>query len=366
MAARATTTARKTTAAKKTVAVPKKSASVPRSRTAVSRKTGKEVAVEMHAYIPHPSVGEKYVGRQIWGTWDKELADIAMQDAINMLLQGETGAGKTLFGEAYASKLRLPYYSLPCDVAIDTPSLFGRLQPTSKAGSFKWQDGPVTWIFRHGGVLNISEINFMSPKISASLYPALDGRRYLPLLGHEGEIVRAHLGTEGEQPCWCDLKPVECNKRRVLIISDMNPNYRGTMELNAAFKNRFEFKIPWNYDENVENRLVKFPTLRKQAKELRAMQGTEIFTPVSTNMLMEFEKFAMRQGLSLDFATNNFVSAFRPDEQEAVSKQFELNKTNLEKDIAHFIKESRRQQRAGVVDNDDELEEVEVEFEEED
>jgi MoxR-like ATPase len=219
---------------------------------ATSQKTGTEKIVMTHAYVPDPSVAAGYVGRKVWGIYDKILADTARAEAANMLLEGETGAGKTLFGEAYASHERLAYYSLPCDVSIDPSSLFGRRNPGKKAGEFPWTDGPVTSIVRHGGVLNISEINFMTPKISASLYPLLDGRRYIPLLGHEGEVVRAHKGggKTGDK-CWCNLTARECDSRRVLIIADMNPFYRGTMELNAAFRNRFEFKIPWNYDAAV-------------------------------------------------------------------------------------------------------------------
>jgi MoxR-like ATPase len=255
-------------------------------------------------------------------------------------------------------------------VSIDPSSLFGRRQPSSKPGVFPWVDGPVTWIVRNGGVLNISEINFMTPKIAASLYPLLDGRRYIPLLGHEGEVVRAHIGTAATsadgspRPCWCDLTARECNKRRVLIIADMNPNYRGTMELNAAFKNRFEFKIPWNYDSEVEEKLIHFPTMRKIAGRLRELAGTDIMTPVSTNMMMEFEQFSMSPNLSLEFAVANFVSAFLPDEQNSVQNVFDLNKTDLSGDIAYFIKQSRRRNKK--VDDDDDAEEIDFDFSQED
>jgi MoxR-like ATPase len=231
-----------------------------------------------------------------------------------VLLMGDTGSGKTMLGEAFASKLQVLYYSLPCDVSIDPTALFGKMQPTETAGRFKWQDGPVTQVVREGGVLNISEINFMPPKIAASLYPLLDGRRYVPLLGHEGEVVRAHP----------DL----------LVIADMNPGYRGTMELNAAFKNRFDHKIMWGYDEDVEKKLVNMPTLRDAAKRFRAMVGVEIQTPISTNMLMEFERFTMRATLGLDYAIENFVAAFEPDEKKSIKDILELNKGNFKSDIA--------------------------------
>lgn len=343
-----TKTPAKKTAARK-VAVKKKPAV-----KATSNKTGQEVSVMLHSYIPSPDIAKKYVGRKIHGVWDATVADIASAEQRNILLKGDTGAGKTLFGEAYASHKVRPYYSLPCDVSIDPSALFGRMQPTDVPGKFKWQDGPVTDIVRgpcglgdkcedphcFAGVLNISEINFMTPKIAASMYPLLDGRRYIPLLGHEGEVVRAHKG--------------------LVIIADMNPNYRGTMELNAAFKNRFDFKIDWGYSKEVEEQLVKFPTLRDMAWKMRDLD--EIVTPVSTNMLMEFEEFATHPALSLDFAIHNFLGAFEAEEVRPVNNVFTLERVNLEKDIRFF---KRSSSSASQPVKDEDLEEMDFDLEEE-
>lgn len=295
----------------------------------------------LHAYVPSKNIAAKYVGREVWGVWDKTIAEVAIAEKKNILLMGDTGSGKTLFGEAFASLTGRMYYSLACDVSIDPSALFGRMQPTETPGKFVWQDGPVTQVVRNGGVLNISEVNMMTPKIAASLYPLLDNRRYIPLLGHEGEVVRAHD----------DL----------LIIADMNPNYRGTIELNAAFKNRFDFKIPWGYEDHVEERLVMFPTIREIANQIRKMHGTEIMTPVSTNMMMEFESFATNKSLGLEFAIHNFLAAFDVDERDSVSKIFELNKSKLHKDISYFNSASNK--KSGQDDSDDDIEEIEYEME---
>ena len=330
------------------------------TKRVVKRKTSR--AHEFNAYIPDLEVAERYVNRQIHGVWDATIADNAAKNGRNVLLMGDTGAGKTLFGEAYAAKRRRPYYSLPCDVSIDPSALFGRMQPTEEVGKFEWQDGPVTEIVRGpcgladkcddpecmAGVLNISEINFMPPKIAASLYPLLDGRRYIPLLGHKGEVVRAHKG--------------------LLIIADMNPNYRGTVELNAAFYNRFDFKIVWGYEDHVEGSLVKFPSLREIVKKLRDSDG-EVVTPISTNMQMEFEDFAMDEQLGLQFAIHNFTAAFSGDEQAAVARIFELETENLTNDVTYYVqkakRDARRRSKGLPVDEDEsELEEVEMEFEE--
>lgn len=360
MAATKSATAKKTVTAKKTTTAPKKVVRTRKPKITERVESLDTPDYNLSVYIPDPDIAVKYVGRKVHGIWDKTIADDSMRYNENMLLMGDTGAGKTLFGEAYASALTLPYYSLPCDVSIDPSALFGRMQPTDVPGKFEWQDGPVTQIVRNGGVLNVSEVNFMPPKIAASLYPLLDGRRYIPLLGHKGEVVRAHRGSEAEKPCWCDLSKEECNKRRVLIVADMNPMYRGTMELNAAFKNRWEHVLPWGYDPDVEEKLVSSPTLRAVVAQLRAMIGTELVTPISTNMMMEFEKFALRPSLGLEYSIQNFKNAFELQEQDAVYRVLDLNRGKFEKDL-RFISRSASKQPV----SEDELEEVEFDFEEE-
>lgn len=262
------------------------------------------------AYIPDPELAKKYRHRKIGGVQDFALLNYAMGSKQNVLLMGDTGAGKTMVGAAYASENRIPYYSLPCDVSIDPSALFGKMSPTDRAGEFEWVDGPVTQLVRSGGVLNISEINFMPPKIAASLYPLLDGRRYVPLLGHKGEVVHAH--------------------ENLLVIADMNPNYRGTVELNAAFKNRFPLKIVWNYDDSVEKGLVAGKTLLSCAKQLR--DGGEVRTPISTNLLMEFERMIQEPNLTYEFAVMNFLNAFSGSEREAVKNVMELRRSEIERD----------------------------------
>jgi MoxR-like ATPase len=370
-AAKKTTTAKKTTPAKKTVTrTTSASKKPPAKKTVVRRKPNEKPAEKIvasassdglnRAYIPDPAIARRYVGRKVLNSnvWDFQLAIVARDNGENILLEGDTGSGKTLFGEAVASKLEVEYYSVPCDVSIDPTALFGKMVPTEIVGKFEWQDGPVTQIVRgpcgrgsacddpecDGGVLNISEVNFMSPKIAASMYSLLDGRRYITLLGHKGEVIRCHP--------------------RTLIIADMNPQYRGTMELNAAFKNRWEYKIPWKYDASVEEKLIQLPTVRDIAAKLRAQIGRDIMTPVSTNMLMEFERFAMDERLGLEFAMSNFVAAFQPGEQSAVSNNITLNEENLKKDIKFVRNKGRVSASTTKPVNDDELEEVEFEFEE--
>jgi hypothetical protein len=283
---------------------------------------GEEEVIETDAYIPGPDIGDRYVSRKIHGLYDLELLTFALDNAMNVLLMGDTGAGKTMLGEAYASKAEMLYYSLPCDVSIDPSALFGKIVPTED-GEFEWVDGPVTQLVRYGGVLNISEINFMPPRIAAALYPLLDSRRYLPLLGHRGEVIRPHGPN-----CWCELDEDECKAQWLLVIADMNPQYRGTQDLNAAFKNRFPIKVPWGYDKKVEGTLIGNPALLRFADQLRGKVGSELRTPVATNMLIEFEKF--ESALGLDFASSNFLAAFEEVERGAVEQVYKVHAGNIQ------------------------------------
>ncbi len=275
------------------------------------------------AYTPDPGIAKAYVGRRINGLTDYEIFDRAMSENLNVLLRGDTGSGKTLASAAFAAKVGAFYYSVPCDVSIEPSAFFGKRHPGERQGEFPWIDGPVTQVVRGRcglgdkctdekciSVLNISEINFMSPKISASLFPLLDSRRSLPLLARDGEVVRAHP--------------------RLLIVGDMNPGYRGTQPLNAAFANRFPVTIDWEYDHSVETKLVKSAVLREIVRKIRRMPE-EITTPTGTNRLLEFERIA--KAFNLEFAVRNFLNGYTPEERSAVEKLMELDKTRLQKDF---------------------------------
>jgi len=323
-----------------------------------------EKTTGMKSYVPDPAFGRRYISRKVRGMEDMSLLEYAHQNAINVLLQGDTGAGKTALGRAYAALNGMNYYSLPCDVSIDPSALFGKIFPTTE-GTFEWIDGPVTELVRYGGVFNISEVNFMPPRIAASLYSLLDSRRELPLLANKGEIIRPH-----QPDCWCDLDSDECESMWLLIIADMNPQYRGTMDLNAAFKNRFPIKVSWGYERAVEEKLVRSRVLLDIADKMREQVGVDIRTPVATNMLVDFERLA--EGISLDFAVGNFLAAFEPSEQGAIKNVFDLNMSELKREHAQALVNSKKSKMAGAIESsiddedEDDIEDEGLEFFEDD
>ena len=264
------------------------------------------------ASVPRKELDERYVHRDVLGgVNDYKAYDFARANKINVLISGPTGPGKTTSIEAWCASRELRLAQVSGNAALEPGHLFGRLVPDGKGG-FAWVDGPVTDVVRNGGVLNLDEINFISPKIYTVLYPLLTSQRIISLLDHRGEVIEAHP----------DLT----------IFATMNPDYAGTSRLNDAFRNRFDMQIEWDYDDKVESKLVNSKNLLVLAKQLRAEAAKGQYeTPISTNMLIEFGTFV--QGLGYDAAVENFINHFASEEQPSVRLVFQTHEYNLKPDF---------------------------------
>lgn len=269
------------------------------------------------ASVPDKSVVTQYVGRSFdLGSGkkmtDMEVFDYSFDQNFNMLIEGPTGSSKTMATRTWAASRNKLLARIPSNAGIDSSQLFGKFVPDKARGGFHWVDGPVTHVFRHGGVILWNEINFTPERVGSVMFGALDGQREIVLLDHESEVIRAHLG---KGICWCNTS--NCDDKRVLIVADQNPDYLGTRELNAALRNRFAMQLQWDYDKAVEMTLVKSRNLLAMAHQVRLSAQTNGFdTPISTNMLMEFVRLA--NGTSVVFASTVFVNHFKSDERESV------------------------------------------------
>jgi hypothetical protein len=264
------------------------------------------------ASVPRKELDTRYVHRDVLGGInDYKAYDFARANNINVLIYGPTGPGKTTSIEAWCASRDLRLAQVSGNAALEPGHLFGRLVPDSKGG-FAWVDGPVTDVVRNGGVLNLDEVNFISPKIYTVLYPLLTSQRIISLLDHHGEVIEAHP----------DLT----------IFATMNPDYIGTGQLNFAFRNRFDMQIEWDYDDKVEVQLVKSKNLLVLAKQLRAEAAKGQYeTPISTNMLIEFGQFV--NGLGYEAAVENFINHFAGEEQPSVRLVFQTHEYNLKPDF---------------------------------
>jgi hypothetical protein len=297
MAIRKTTTATTTKPASK-----KAPATKPASRT--PRAPRSTWHADVAPLISNEGVAGKYIHRIIAGHNDFDVYENAMNAGMNVLLEGPTGAGKTMSVQAFAESKGMPFYAIPSHGGAEASQLFGMVRPVGNR--FTWVDGPVTRLVRHGGVLLINEMNFFPAKVQAAMFSLLDARRTIQLLDNGGEVIKAHP--------------------KLFIIGDMNPGYEGTRELNQAFRNRFALKVQWDYDSAVEAVLVKSGSLLLFAKQVRdQIAAGEVDTPVGTNMLVDFERIASVMGV--EFAAANMVNAFTPYEREAVRRVLEMHTT---------------------------------------
>jgi len=274
------------------------------------------------ATVPDKSFADTYIGRDIKGQRDFDIYDSALANQWNVLLEGPTGAAKTSSVLAYAAERELPFYSVSSSNGIEETKLFGKYIPATEGDAqFVWQDGPVTSLFRHGGVLLLNEINFIPERIQSVLFSALDKRRQIQLMDHKGEVITASP----------DL----------LIVGDLNDQYEGTRPLNKAFRNRFKIQIQWGYVTDIERQLVKSKSLLEMAARFRTrIAEGEFETPVGTNMLMEFEEIAA--ALGVNFAIENFVSHFSSDDREAARGVLQTYEANIVSDITRQQKPTAR------------------------
>lgn len=286
-------------------------ASAVESNTAPKRRvktlvTGKVNTHKRLASVPERKYAEGYIKRQLGpGLSDFILFDYAMASHQNVLIEGPTGAGKTSAIMAWAADRELPFYSVSSSIGIEPSQLFGKFIPDN-ANGIVWQDGPVTDLVRHGGVLLINEINFIPDRIGTVLFSLLDKRREIQLMDHQGEVIRAH--------------------EDLVIFADMNPDYSGTHPLNQALRNRFDKQLYFDYDPRIEGKLVPYVPILNLASQIRDRIKTgEFETPVSTNMLFEF--VMNYEYLGIEFAVQNFVNHFNADERDPLSKviQAQLN-----------------------------------------
>jgi hypothetical protein len=278
-------------------------------------KTIDEMSLNMIS-VPDKKYGDNYINRRFDGVTEWEIYDQALKDNTNILLEGQAGSGKTMSVQGYASKRGMRYFNISSNQGIDPSQLFGRWIPRADGHGYQWQDGAVTLLVRHGGVLLINEINFLPVRISTVLFSLLDYRREIQLLENGGEVIKAHPN--------------------LLIVGDMNYGYKGTQELNQAFSDRFGIKLEFPYDRSIENKIIKSRSLLTLADQLREQyEKEEISTPISTRSLVSFMSNAKNFGVG--FAITSFTNGFTKDERGGVRLACETHKDNLAEELGQAV-----------------------------
>ena len=276
-------------------------------------KAMSDALVNAMVTIPDKAFAKAYINRKVVNNLtDFEILDFAMASHKNVLIEGHAGSGKTAMVQAYASARGLRYFNVACHIGLEASHLIGRWIPTPD-GHFRWQDGAVTEIVRNGGVLLFNEINFAPERFLTFIFSLLDYRREIQLMENGGEVIKAHP----------DL----------LIVADMNPDYRGTRPLNQALADRFPERLVFPYDNAIEQKLLGSKALLDMANQLRTEfdKGT-INTPISTRNLVAFADNA--KALGMDFATYCYINSFEGDEERsAVRLLLTTHRDNIASDF---------------------------------
>ncbi len=264
-----------------------------------------------------PGILKEYVSRTLAGGHkDIDVLTSYWEDringhSINVGLVGDTQSGKTMLVEVMAHIIGkrlglskpLPVFTLSGSSAITDHDLFGQYR-TNDDNNLVWMEGIVSLACRVGGILYLDEVNAMPGNVTSALHPVLDDRRQF--VNIRKPVPDGHGGFAPE---------VVNVSTDLWVLCTYNPGYAGMGKTNEAFANRFEW-LTWDYDEDVEKRLIKSPAIRLLGQALRvARDNRAVTTPVGTSALQRLERNIARLGL--DYSLWSFLGQFTSKAEKA-------------------------------------------------
>jgi hypothetical protein len=258
-----------------------------------------------------PDVAE-YVERIIWGQPEHTYLDFARENQFPVIINGEAGTGKTTASAYYAASRGLSLAVIECNTMMTEASVQGKYVPSGNGNELVWRNSAFATAATQPSVILLNETTRMPARTNALFLRVLHERELI-MDTHHNEVIKLHP---------------DC-----LIIADANYGYRGTMESDQAFLDRFAVKVEFAYDVELEKHFIPSPSLLELAKEMRRLAETDgsFSTPISTRLLKNFVKIA--QGLSMDFAIGNFAHNFPADERSSVEMLFQTYADNISAEL---------------------------------
>lgn len=255
----------------------------------------------------------RYVERTIAGKTLTEWFDHASRGRKAVVINGPAGSGKTTAAYYYAGKLGVPLTIVECNTQMDNSVIQGKYVPTGNGNELTWRYSALATAVTQEGVILLNEVSRMTPKANA-LFMKLLAEKELIIDTHHNETLKLHP--------------------KCLIIADANPNYRGTMNPDEAFLDRFLVKLEFDYDTEIEKQFIPCESLLELAGELRRAANVEgkFSVPISTRLLLSFVDVAL--DLGFEPAVYNFVNAFPAPEREALRMLFSTYEENITDDLA--------------------------------
>jgi len=263
----------------------------------------RDQAVEM---IPQYRIAEAYLHRTLNGRLDYDYFEVAKATKHNILMPGPTGSGKTTAARAWAAARGVPFCGIEMQGGFDFATVVGstRAQIVNDLVIPEFVYGELSIAIQMPSVCLIDEVNFAPPRFTAAFHGTLDARQsmYIHELGHR-------LG-----------KHHEC-----VLFSAYNDGYRGIVQLNEAFQNRFAFVLPWDYSPEVEEALVGSysPRLLSMVRNMR--NEKTVTTPIGTNVMEEFITIAAEPGGGVEMAGWLFTNRFPEGERATAHRAVEAN-----------------------------------------
>jgi len=263
--------------------------------------------------IPDP---QQYFERVFEDVPESKIYDVARANQQNVLLTGDAGTGKTSSARNYAATRKLPFVVIECTQQIDTNTTQGRFVPGEDGQSVKWVYSQLATAIQQPSVVLLNELTRMSPK-SSSLFLRLLQEREL-FIEPFNEVIKVHP---------------EC-----LFIADANvgASYNGTMRQDMALVDRFNIKLPFTYDSQLESKFIPYPALLAFATSIRTATelGQEDFTtPMSTRLLQNFVMQA--NSFNWQFAVQRLLSNFPTDtgERDAIKMRLDADAPRIAREF---------------------------------
>lgn len=245
---------------------------------------------------------------------DKELIEFAINNNENILLEGESGTGKTSMIKVIAEERGKNLIRINLNGQVSVEDIIG--YKTVNNGCISFVEGALITAMKNGDWIVFDELNSANPEVLFTLQSLLDDDKFIVLKEWNNEKVIAHP----------DFR----------FFATQNPptNYAGTKELNGATLSRFGCVLSINYSEHEADILIERTAISNElanalvncANLVREMNRKgELLALCTTRDLLQVAKMIKLGVDKSDAVEVCIINKAKIEEREELKKIFELN-----------------------------------------